>query len=195
MPFSKQDPGNEASRQTDHRDIRLPMKVERRGEPNGHGNEGKCSEQCQAAPREEQPNYHRPKGDHENDADCERRIVGHVKPRGDETMIDNLPEGFDLEQPPSQYQSPPFMKLLEDGWTDFWSPPTSSESYRGLVALGEHYAEMAVVHARQRQDPLVLELVISTITSKVSRGALTIGPLELGFFHRLSSLAYVGSLN
>ncbi|KRQ03340.1 hypothetical protein [Bradyrhizobium manausense] len=108
-------------------------------------------------------------------------------------MSHTLAEARTPEQ--SEELPPPFMRALESGWTDFWTPPKPEGSYAANVALGESYAEMAVMHARARNDPLVLELIVSTITSKAASGKLAIGPIELGFFHKLSSLAYVGSLN
>ncbi|MDA9396408.1 hypothetical protein WN73_38515 [Bradyrhizobium sp. CCBAU 45394] len=108
-------------------------------------------------------------------------------------MTHTLAEAHAIEQ--TEEAAPPFMRVLESGWTDFWAPPKSQDNYAANVGLGELYAEMAVMHARARNDPLVLELIVSTIMSKAASGKIAIGPIELGFFHKLSSLAYVGSLN
>ena len=110
-------------------------------------------------------------------------------------MAASLAEQVEAEQPAITSEEPPFLRPLDDGWTDFWAPPTLQDDYRANVTLGELYCDMAVRHARSRKDPLVLELIISTIVSKTSRGEIAMGPLELGFFHRLSKLAYVGSLS
>lgn len=110
-------------------------------------------------------------------------------------MIDSVSEGLEVDQPIVPADDPPFMRPLNNGWTDFWAPPKPCDDYAANVTLGELYCDMAVRHARRLNDPLALELVISTIISKTTRGEIAMGPLELGFFHRLSKLAYVGSLN
>lgn len=110
-------------------------------------------------------------------------------------MAASLADQVDAEQSAIASAEPPFLRPLDNGWTDFWAPPEPCDDYTVNVTLGEVYCDMAVRHARKRNDPLVLELVVSTIISKTTRGEIAMGPLELGFFHRLSKLAYVGSLN
>lgn len=92
-------------------------------------------------------------------------------------------------------EHPPFMRELPSGWTDFWCPDYASTDHGLNLTLGELYADMAVRHAREKADPMALELVMTVIKHKAIKGEITIGPIEIGFFHRIAQLAYVGSLS
>ena len=61
--------------------------------------------------------------------------------------------------------------------------------------MGELYADIAVDYARQINQSAFLLTIIVTIQGKLLRGELKLGPTELGFYDRLSRLAYVGSMN
>jgi hypothetical protein len=196
IPLCEQEPSDEAGRQADQSHVRLPVQVKGTQQADEDKHQPANTQDSVAALGIEQPRQTAPEGDHDRNAVSPRIAIGHFQNRNREaSMADSLAEHVEAEQPIVAADGPPFMLLLESGWTDFWAPPKLYDDYRVNVTLGELYCDMAVRHARNRKDPLVLELVVSTIVSKTTRGEIAMGPLELGFFHRLSKLAYVGSLN
>lgn len=72
---------------------------------------------------------------------------------------------------------------------DFWCPPKISQEVNEFV-LGAAYAMLAVGIARRLQWPGLIAVIIGDLAMK---GRVT--PLESGFLSRISSFAYVGSLN
>jgi predicted TIM-barrel enzyme len=82
-----------------------------------------------------------------------------------------------------------------DGFIDGWKPAPAIGDDDLDKLMGELYADIAVRHARQIQDPAFVGMVLAAIYFKTTRGLIVMGATEQGFLNRLARLAYVGSLN
>ena len=89
---------------------------------------------------------------------------------------------------------PTFMKPIGNR-VDGWVPSPSGGDDGTDFVLGEIYADMAVVHAREVKNPTAISFILACIASKVARGEINYGPTEEGFTDRIARLACAGSLN
>jgi hypothetical protein len=100
---------------------------------------------------------------------------------------------------------PPFVKviacadnpeLVNSIDIDFWAvePFGDPDTDR---AVGEIYAELAVMYARTVKKPDFITVVLAFIHGKARDGLLPAGSEAIadGFYARIARLAYVGSLN
>lgn len=89
---------------------------------------------------------------------------------------------------------PSFMKNAGHK-VDGWVPAPSSGDEACDFVLGEIYADMAVMHAREQNDPGAISFILGCIACKFARGEIEYGGIEKGFTDRIARLACVGALN
>ena len=93
----------------------------------------------------------------------------------------------------SEVNSPSFVALRE-GAFDGWIKHPATEFDLDFI-LGEIFAEQAIQHAREIENPGFVFWVLAAIVRKSFERTIIPAGLEAGFTARLARLAYVGALS
>lgn len=75
----------------------------------------------------------------------------------------------------------PFVSTAREFGKDLWRVPVGTPLEQ---ATGRQYADLAVAHARDESDPMILGAIMREIVRKK-----VLGPVEIGFMHRIGEHA------